>query len=628
MMKKVLKSLLMLLSVFFIIFNVVACGNGAKILTDVTLDDDFSGSRIMEVSIAKKTISDYFSGTIDDLKRLINTSCPSQLTYEIIETDSSLICVFSLEFDSINTYKDKVASILGEERELTVLKADSFLSQGITYQENFTSRELLEWFATALIEKKYVDSSYKKEIFESDTTTFMFSSQRYQSKEQIAVSDIQYLPFGNIDILTRPYYDDTYDRVIIFNIPRSTMEKKGDEIIAYLEEGVPNSATMIWDTDNDSGNTIFKVSLIRSDLEDINLAMKSIFHSDMASVESLPYSDKMNILENGHAYKETIDVTNFVSNDLGKAHVRYYAYSYAQPVVEKLNSKGEGTPISGSMNEDYKGYKCILNEDMANISLLVKTKTSYVPDVINIITQVKGRDKIKRNIELVYNSKFEDDETLYFQDSVKKAIEGFAKANFTTQDNGYIIALEQNGTKEEVNIGFQTIFNTPNSYVRYARQKNIASFSLDSVFCEEILLDNLFGYETNKIQINYQAKLNKGENISKESIDYYADYDTTSVKKNIFVMQSDNGRITCEVVSSQFNINFLLFMFLILIFIFAIIIAGYMGYLKLEESGKDIKGFIKRNIQQKKQCNYCKSYIEKNLKYCTKCGSKFEGYYL
>ena len=47
------------------------------------------------------------------------------------------MCVFRLEFDSIDTYKDKVAAIIGEEREIEVLKSDSFLVQGITYEENF-----------------------------------------------------------------------------------------------------------------------------------------------------------------------------------------------------------------------------------------------------------------------------------------------------------------------------------------------------------------------------------------------------------------------------------------------------------------------------------------------------------
>ena len=71
----------------------------------------------------------------------------------------------------------------------------------------------------------------KSKILESDRTTFVFSSMEYDSgDEQIYVSEhFNTCLFGVIDILTKPYFDNTYDRTVIFHIPQYTMDQKGEK---------------------------------------------------------------------------------------------------------------------------------------------------------------------------------------------------------------------------------------------------------------------------------------------------------------------------------------------------------------------------------------------------------------
>lgn len=648
-MKRMMKALARVLMIFAMMICLDACGKGANIITDVTLEDDFSGSRIMEVSISKSAFDQYFTGTIEELAIVIKENCPKELKYKISETDTSILCTFNLEFDSVDTYKEKVFTILGEECEIIAVKADTFLSQGISYQEDFESMDLLGWFDTALVENNHVSSSHKSDIFESDTTTLVFASKEYDTTNYINVSDVQYMPFGNIDILTKPYYDNTYDRVIVFNIPKSTMDQKNDEIVAYLEEGVPTNATMEWGTNIDSEETVFTITMHRLNPNELTSSMQSVFYSETANLEGISYTGEANMLEHGQALKETIDVTKFMSNANATAHVRYFVSSDTQPVAEKINLDGKLSMFYYSnWIDDYEGYDCVFDDDTSQITISLNTKISYIPDTINLATHVKGGDKFKRNIELVYNNVIEENESLQLQESINKAIEGFAESKYTEEDNGYKITLKQSGTEEEVNLGFQTIFNTTKSYVRYARQRSKASFALASVFEEKIFIDDFFGNEIDNIQINYEAKLSSGEKISKATIKSYSDDSSVAIKGNSFVTKADNGRINCSLAASKFNFFALIWWLLILIFIAAIAMVGYMGFLKFNETttsadteatkgkitGKEIKSAIKRfyfafmskakHLLHKKQCSTCNAYIDESVKYCTKCGVKIE----
>ena len=157
-----------------------------------------------------------------------------------------------------------------------MVQADSFLAKGIAYSENFTSKDLLSWLSNALVEEGYIDPSYKDEIFENDTTILYFGADEYPTSETINVSEITYLPFNSIDILTIPYVDGTYDRKVIFNIPKSTMEEKRNEIKAFMEDSIPSGALSLWETNPKSGDIVFSISLENTDKENIDVAMENI----------------------------------------------------------------------------------------------------------------------------------------------------------------------------------------------------------------------------------------------------------------------------------------------------------------------------------------------------------------
>lgn len=631
-MKKLLKAFIMLLFVGCMLLFFAACGNGADILTDVTLEDDFSGSRVMNVSISKSIFNDYFAGMVEDLYKLIKENCPKELKFNVNETDSTVDCVFKLEFVSIDDYKEKVAAILGEDRDIVVVKADSFLSKGISYEESFTSEELLGWFSTALVDNGFVGASNKSDIFDSDSTTFIFDSKKYQSSTQIQVSDISYLPFGSIDILTRPYSDNTYDRTVVFHIPKSTIDEKGEEIEAFLKDGVPEQATTSWVTDDDSGDTVFTINMDKCTAKEIGTAMQSIFHSEEAGAESIPYTGETNILQFGQGLNETIDVTEFISGDNGTAYMRYYISSDAAPYAEKVYSDGSTAGVYG-WNEDYEGYTCFFDDYISIITLNSYTKISYIPYAINVITQIKGRDNIERNIELIYSDDLEESEIVSLNDNIVREAKEYAEINYTKEDADYKINLKQSGAQNDINEGFEAIFNISDAYVHYARQKSKSAAKLASVFEEHIDFSDFLGNSFDDIELSYKLKLPRGEKISKSTKNHYTEDGTVTIQGNELKALPDNGIIDYSVVASKFNAFALLWWLLIFIFIIAVVLAIYMVVLKIldirrnadsanMEAAAALVSKAARQVLHKKQCPACKAYIDEHVKFCTKCGVK------
>lgn len=644
-MKRQWKVMMLAVLTLLVILFTAGCGKGARILTDVTLEDDFSGARVMEVSIDKSVFDDYFSGTFDDIKDLLEKECPSQLSWTIEEADSSYTCTFTLEFDSIETYKDKVTSLIGEDFDIHVVKADTVFANGISYNENFRSSDLLEWFSDALVDREYVSSDNKNEIFQSDTTTFEFDSKEYETSNRIDVSDMSYLDNGIIDILTKPYYDETYDRTIIFHIPEETMEKKSEEIKSFLESGVPSNANISWEEDLDYRESIFKIEIERATVDQLDSSMKSIFHTEDASVSLGSYSGDLAMLEFGNCLLETIDVSQFVSNTQATATIGYYYESSSDIKANQIEDEYEDE-IYIYEGEDYSDYNTIYRGDVSKVTYQVESKTSYIPDLIKVFTEIKGSDQIHREIDFVYKEGLEEGEASKLEGKINSAVGEHAELTFDRIDNEYIVKFTQTGSKEEVSSGFEEIFKGGSSSIHYGKEKSKFKTKVTSAFEENFSFEEIFGYEK-PVPIDYTLKLKSGEKINSDSISFYDTEASLDIKKNSLTISTDNPHISIILTASSFNSFALFWWLLIVLLVVGILVAGYMGYLKIKEmslektkqgqpsfleDGKTkLAGLFKgketkegKEVKEEKTCPSCGVINSGAIKFCTKCGTNLD----
>ena len=195
------------------------------------------------------------------------------------------------------------------------------------------------------------------------------------------------------------------------------------------------------------------------------------------------------MFEHGQALTETIDASNFISNDDGSVYVSYYVSDDVDYMVEKVYDDDFTIDVYSDESDDYPNYRRVFDDYISQITLNLETKISYFPTAININTRVKGRDKLERDIEFHYNNGLEDAERLQLEESISKAVDGYGEIENGTEDEDYRLILKQEGTEEEVNIGFQTIFNSlVHPPIMLGEKKS--SFKINSAFEETMYFDD------------------------------------------------------------------------------------------------------------------------------------------
>lgn len=241
--KKYILMILMLLLTLVFSVALSGCNAGSSINTTLTINDDLSGKRDMKIIINNDVFNEYFSGTITDLNNIITIYCPSSITYEYYESESSREYVFTLSFSSLLDYQSKVNNILGEESTIVIEVPESIWVNGIYVEESFESVDLLAWLSNALIENGYVSESNASMIFSDGSTEVIYNGQSNSSSSQIYVDQIEYINIDEINFFKDINNFDDYNLKVEFAIPSKYLDLKGEEIRAYfisLDDGFMN----------------------------------------------------------------------------------------------------------------------------------------------------------------------------------------------------------------------------------------------------------------------------------------------------------------------------------------------------------------------------------------------------
>ena len=573
---------------------------------------------------------------------------------ETSETDIEYECTFVLDFDNIENYKSKVSAIIGEDREIEVVKPEGVFVDGIEYEENFTSEELLSWLSNALVEGGFVSSENESYIFESDTTTFIFNSEEYpDTYEKISVSTLEYLDGVNIEIFTTAYGEDTYDRAVVFHVPFTSLEKKEEEITTFIEAGVPSDATFSWE--DDDKNAVCTINMEGLTIDKLDAVMKTIFHSDEYSVTMSEFNDEPGMLDTTFAYKETIDTSQFLSDDYGETPIDYYisdnVNTSASIILETDGDEEE--ELSGLTvyeSNDYEGYNEVFSTDIGQSSFKIEITSSYTPDLINVLTKVKGQDKIERDIEFVFSQELDEEEKNSIKSKIDNSAKEYAELTYETEDDNYIVTFKQEGTEEEVNEASENMFGYLSLDIHYARETKKTSLKVDSILQEEIYFRNLLGRDIYDIPLNYTLELTSGEKIDEDSFfnindNYKISEEDVTIDGKTITITSDTAGVDVAVKATKFNFIAIMWWLLIVVFALAIITSIWMIISLITGKNKEKKNINndtdtntntiddESNIKEteelpadfaKKTCSNCGKEIDDEVIFCTGCGQRVE----
>ncbi len=497
------------------------CTPASTVNTVISVNEDLSGVRTMDVLVKGSVLSQQFSGTIEDINALVEAECPEGLTWTYESAGEDYRYVFELQFASVEDYSEKVHKILtGEEMEESdepwvEIQADRSPFKDYFYiEEDFTSVDLLQWMIDALLEKEYVTEQNSAYVFKGGDNLIRYGEKEFSTYEYAYAEEQSYVEYYGISIYTTVNEDESYDRSIVFAVPKESMETGEAEKKAYLESLVPEGATFTWEeveqpasftTSANVPQILFTVEKTEMSLEELNAFNKAYFGSEKCQFTASrvgtdsPFSwTKM--------FVEEIDFS------------RYYEQGMSfLPQVHYYIKSEDGYAMAGS-GDTYEA------EDFSNISQSKKytisgNRTFYVGN-IDVETKIMGKDRFEREIRLTFDKAATEQDLNSILQNIKEQFGGEEDYQETynveitgeNESDTLVLVIKQKGSAEEFFESDLALFgkSTLMSYgVDYKplRLRNTFSFYM------AIDWDGIIRYRTDELSISYKVTGAPGTNI-------------------------------------------------------------------------------------------------------------------
>ena len=678
-MKKLFRKISLILMIVLATGLFTGCSAGSTVETTLNVNDDLSGSRVMELVIDQSVFNEYFSGTIEDLNAAITEGCPAELTWVYDDSTGVKKYIFTLAFSSPSDYKTKVDSIIGEGSDVTIemTKAESVWASGVMVNESFSSQDILEWLKTLAVDKGFVSSSNSSKIFNLGGNKLVFAGEEYSSYySDISVDKIEYLSINRIDLLTDAKVYDCYDKMIVISIPEESMEKKGEEIKAWLEERVPTGATSEWSTEDT--DTIFTVTKEDMTGEQLGVFLQEYFDSEACTVvqndlreNQSPFSFNIELFEN-------IDFSNYIVGDQRYyTDVNYYV-------------KGENGYVGGRYFSDlayvteddydyvseYEGYRYGRQDQGENGITVFNAyfQKVYRVDKVNVETSMGLGGGLSRTITFVLDAEPTEEEKACIMEKInalgvaydlKQAEEAAEDENESdvgadaeegddaaTEDAGeetgenatpqwnvkvtekskdgeYSITIKQSGSREEIQASTEALFGSAGDLYSV---KDFAFYKLryDIAVYDNFTLGDFVDYTTTDVEAKYIFMAPVGSEMEfADSENAKADGREVKIKEGVLY------GVNVVAYGSQLNFWAIGFYLLIVVAIAGMVLAllksGILGGLKKNTTPEPAPAAVQENVQPQiqPQAEVAPQEVvqteapKEDIRFCGNCGTKY-----
>lgn len=623
MKKSVRKIGLMLMTILVAAF-LAACSAGSTVDTTLTINNDLSGSRVMELVIDQSVFDENFTGTIEELNETITETCPADLAWVYDDSTGIKTYTFTLEFTSPTDYKTKVDAIIGEgsDAQITISKVESVWASGIYVEESFSSEELLMWLQNAVVEKGFVDSSDASNVFSLGDNTVAFAGNTYSVSDYIECDRMETIPINSINLYTDVKGYDCYSKRIELSIPDSSMDLKGAEIKAWLAERVPEGAEANWV--EDGTDSVYTVSKSDMTAEALATFLNEYFDTENCTVEQRKITEDMSPFSFNIELVEMVDFSNYMSGDslydidinyLVKGENGYvggdYLYDLAYYTEEEVlagdyegYNYGDEDYYSGNTYE-YTGYfqKVYKVKNVSiesKIGLLgglsrefaftldgepTKDEQQEILDNIDALGVAYYEEKAweeeqERLAEEALNDLVEDAMTESEETSEEDATEETTeeekpiepewnlKIKGKVKKGNYIVTLTQKGSREEIKESSEALFDDAGDFYR-VKDFGFGKLNYPVAVYDDFSLGEFVDYTTDDITSKYVLKTGF---LSK--VTYTDEGDDAKIKGGKVTMEEEYAMDYVNIVSygTQFNLWALLFYIAILAFVVSVII--------------------------------------------------------
>ena len=431
---KTLKKLVYALSAVMMLFLLTACGG--QVNTELTIDTNQSGTRIMTYTANKNDNKSYFTGDYESAANTVSSNCPAELQFTDKSTDEDVIYEFKMTFSDMDEYKGKINSLLQQsgrdelDEPFTFVAPDSVFATGVRYNENFNSEQLLGWFENLVVDSGYVAENNKSNIFySSQTGTWNVLGSKSEGSTPY-IDTIKYLRLDGVSLYTTVNNDGTYDRKIEVRVPQVSMDSNGDDIKNYLDSVTAAPASGEWNEEGGvhtytlevkgaSASTVNEVMNVFSGKNGETLFEEAVVGEGEDEAES---ERVKNIFSDSKRVKETVSLGNYATGSYNELRLSYYVSNVGE--YEGKATVGDSTNSISTSQTEIEGFDKLYNTNYGNDFSLDYTYTyKYTVSEAEIVLKPQRGGKVTREVTLAFLDGLTDAQLSSLKDRIQAAID-------------------------------------------------------------------------------------------------------------------------------------------------------------------------------------------------------------
>lgn len=397
-MKNLKLKLICLLALVLGVLCMAGCSGGV-IDTSLTVQDDYSGTRVMEVTIDEEYFASDFHGTYDDLDAVITKNLPDAMGYTWISTTESNVLRFAIDFTSLEDYNNKLYTITRDENVKSDIQLPAGVwSTGYRVSENFNSEALLKWLTDALVAEGYVDADDSSYVFELGSSKLTIAGETIDVYNTISQDTLKYVQLIRIDMFTNVLNTSAFDRTFKFCVNAPDVTDGGKELKKFFEGIIPDGASV--SVEENSYYVIFSVTMENLTIEGLETFDKALFTNAEMTFTDYDTPSAFAIVK---VLEEKINPGEYIFGEWQSVDINHYIN-----VPSNYGVSNDPDWISNikyySQSEEYPGYYRLgyyYSDGEAPANAVFAFSRNYLLSSMEVLTKVKSTSKVEKEITFV-----------------------------------------------------------------------------------------------------------------------------------------------------------------------------------------------------------------------------------
>lgn len=385
--------------------------------------EEFKGNRSIECIIDQSDLSNFVNGGRSAFEMAIRANKPQWLNYEVSASGRNVLLKLDFDFESFEDYIKKLKELLAYNPVIIYETTGT-----VTYMENFTSLDLMNFFIDVLSEDGSFREFTREQLFDSGISKIQINDETFEGTDRICIGNTTtQILADSISIDTIGNDDGTYDRTIKVETNTELAGAGCGNILLRQFERVSEKIV----TEGDESYPVVSVEFHAENTEDLIKKTMLALNTSSAITEEESYGKELNI---EITYRENYDFTNILDKDNGK-----FNYSFQYPKrFKNLKLINSLTSMSENQEEDtvFEMNDGIITYNGTDGEIGLKYTKPFTLTEVDIKTDLSNKyGKLSRIITIVVPDTIPNDYDKEIKKQLKKRLKDGMAFNVYRQDN-------------------------------------------------------------------------------------------------------------------------------------------------------------------------------------------------